>query len=180
MSDGASLEDVVRQRGPALLAYAYVLTGDHAEAEDLVQEALLRVFGALGRPLPTNAAHTYVKRAISTTFIDRSRKRKARPQIADGVAADKAVVDHADAVTTAQAIHAAVLTLPPRERACVVLRYLEEMSTSAVANELGIAPGTVKRYLADGLARLRDLHPELIFDDVAPSVPVHGTPKEGS
>ena len=52
-------------------------------------------------------------------------------------------------------MHLALLTLPPRERACVVLRYLEDLPVAAVAAELGLAEGTVKRYIADGVAKLR-------------------------
>ncbi len=63
------------------------------------------------------------------------------------------------------------LTLPPRERACVVLRYLEDMPVASVAAELGIAVGSVKRYLSDGIARLRTLNLDVDFTE-ADTIPV--------
>ncbi len=151
------LETLVEERGPALFGYAYVLTGDKARAEDLVQDALIRTFQRGRGDLGLNSAHAYVKRAISAAFVDSGRRLRARPQISN-VEADAPVPDHADNVVLALSLHASILTLPPRERACVVLRYLEDMNVAAIAAELGLATGSVKRYLSDGVGRLRALH----------------------
>jgi RNA polymerase sigma factor (sigma-70 family) len=151
------LEMLVDERGAALFGYAYVLTGDKARAEDLVQDALVRTFQRGRADLGLDAAHAYVKRAISSAFIDSGRRMRARPQISD-VDAETVGPDHAEGVALALSLHASILTLPPRQRACVVLRYLEDLSVAAIADELGLATGSVKRYLSDGVGTLRALH----------------------
>ena len=180
MSDWASMLDrLVRDRGPALFGYAYVLTGDRDSAEDLLQDALVRTFRS-GRALgDINTAHAYVKRAIATAFIDGGRRARTRPRSAGIDVHDRpaiaAVPDPAGAVGDALDLRAALLTLPPRERACVVLRYLEDMTVAGVAGALGLAEGTVKRYLADGVARPRAAAPGVEFTEVE-TVGVHTHP----
>src|SRR5664279_201534 len=126
-----ALDDLVRERGAALFGYAYVLTGNAADAEDLVQNALVRTFRTGRATRGLDATHAYVKRAIASAFIDGHRRSQARPQRASGDAGDVAASpgsavahDHAPGVDEALDLHRAILLLPPRERACVVLRYL--------------------------------------------------------
>ncbi|MFV0632767.1 SigE family RNA polymerase sigma factor [Demequina sp.] len=173
-----TLDELVRERGPALFGYAYVLTGNPTEAEDLLQDALVRTFRSGRRVGTIDSAHSYVKRAISSAFIDGHRRASARPVRATGDAGD-VTQQPASAVTTDPAanvaatldLHSAILDLPPRERACVVLRYLDDMPVASVASELGIAVGTVKRYLSDAVARLRVTCADVDFD-TTDSVPV--------
>ncbi|WP_062515850.1 RNA polymerase sigma factor [Demequina gelatinilytica] len=171
------LDTLVRERGPALYGYAYVLTGSREAAEDLMQDALVRTFRS-GRALGSlDSAHAYVKRCISTAFIDSGRRAAARPRSA-GIEAPEAAAIAPDAsrhVDDAVTLQAALLTLTPRERACVVLRYLEDMTVAGVAQTLGLAEGTVKRYLSDGVARLRETVPQIDFTDVE-TVAVHQHP----
>lgn len=156
-----ALDQLVRERGPALFGYAYVLTGNSADAEDLVQTALVRTFRTGRASQGIDSTHAYVKRAITTAFIDGGRRANARPQRAPGDVGDSALTasaplpDHAPSVTEALDLHRAILNLPPRERACIVLRYLEDKPVGAIAAELGLATGTVKRYLSDAVATLR-------------------------
>lgn len=178
-----TLDTLIRERGPALFGYAYVLTGNTADAEDLLQEALTRTFRSGRKVATVDSAHAYVKRAISTSFIDAHRRSTARPMRHGGddgslTQADRTahVPDHAGAVAAAVDLHDAVLELPPRERACVALRYLDDLPVAGVADELGLAVGTVKRYLSDGVARLRESFADLDFDLVE-SVPLEPTTK---
>jgi RNA polymerase sigma factor (sigma-70 family) len=150
-----TLDELLRERGPALFGYAYVLTGSVDAAEDLLQDALVRTFRSGRGSRDLNSAHAYVKRAIASAFIDSRRRAAARPRVADGVVAAGVEEDPTARVGEAADLHRALLTLPPRERACVVLRYLEDMPVASVAAELGLAVGTAKRYLADGVGRLR-------------------------
>lgn len=156
-----ALDELVRERGPALFGYAYVLTGNSADAEDLVQTALVRTFRTGRASKGIDSTHAYVKKAITTAFIDNGRRANARPQRAPGDAGDPALTasaphpDHADAVATSVDFHVAILDLPPRERACVVLRYLEDKPVGAIAADLDLATGTVKRYLSDAVSALR-------------------------
>ena len=75
------LDQLMRERGRALFGYAYALTGDRYDAEDLLQDALVRAFRSGRTASSLDAAHVYVKRAIATAFIDRSRRAAVRPLI---------------------------------------------------------------------------------------------------
>ena len=171
-----TVDVLVRERGPALFGYAYVLTGSRAQAEDLLQDALVRTFRRGRASVSLDTAHAYVKKAIATAFIDGHRRAVARPQRADGDLSDLATApsgaiqhDHAPGVDAATDLHAAILQLPPRERACVVLHYLEDLPVAGVAEQLGLAQGTVKRYLSDAVGTLRASFADLEFETRATS-----------
>ena len=155
-----TVDALVRERGQSLFGYAYVLTGDKNRAEDLVQEALVRTFKRGKGDLAIEAAYVYVKKAIFSAFVDKRRRDKARPQTTDNDV-EATMRDHADDVVVALSLHQTILTLPPRERACVVLRYLDDLSVKSIAAELEIAPGSVKRYLSGGIAKLRAIHGQM-------------------
>ncbi len=173
-----TLDVLMRERGRALFGYAYMLAGSREDAEDLFQEALVRTFRT-GRPLRSvDAAHAYVKRAIATASIDGGRRAGARPRTVPADADDlrarghrMTTPDHSALVDDAVDLHAALLTLSPRERACIVLRHLEAQPVAEVAHTLGLAQGTVKRYLSDGIGKLRAAMPGLQLDETE-SVPV--------
>ena len=145
------LDELVRERGPALVRYAALLTGSTADAEDLVQEALVRSFSQ-SRPLrETAAAEGYVRRAILSTFLDGYRRRQrwsgvrhllAPAETTDGP--ERATADRVD-------VQSALLTLRPRLRACVVLRFYDDLTVPEIAHRLGLSDGTVKRYLSDAI-----------------------------
>lgn len=180
-----ALDELVRERGAALFGYAYVLTGNAADAEDLVQNALVRTFRSGRATRGIDSTHAYVKRAIASAFIDGGRRANARPQRAFGDAGDvhssnqvAQTSDPAESVVASLDFHAALLTLPPRERACVVLRYLEDKPVAGVAADLGLATGTVKRYLSDATAKLRDAVADVDFTS-DPSIAVVTHSKRG-
>ena len=188
-----ALDHLVRERGPALYGYAFVLTGDKHAAEDLVQDALIRTFRRGRSQGSLDSTHAYVKRAITTGFIDGHRRSSARPQRAPGEAGDitspthpatasaQHTTDPTSDITQAIDIHRALLTLPPRERACIVLRYLEDRPIASVAAELGLATGTVKRYLSDAVATLRATYSDLDMPDPTDTPPsrIPVTPHRG-
>lgn len=158
-----TLDTLVRERGGALYGYAFVLTGDHHAADDLLQDALVRAFRRGRADMPLDAAHAYVKRAMQTALIDGHRKASARPK-RDDREADRSAPDPTAASDTRSALHQAVLSLPPRERTCVVMRYFDGLNATQIANELGLAAGTVRRYLADGVTTLSRIHGDFGLD----------------
>lgn len=176
------LDEVMRERGAGLLAYARLLTGNDAEAEDVFQDALVRSFSRGRTFTHVNAAEAYVRRAIPSVFIDRLRRRRTRDvahereahtqDVAVGMGDRDAVLD----------VRAALADLPPRERACTVLRYYDDLTVPQIAAQLGLAEGTVKRYLADASARLAhvlgDPVPETSDHDDRVAVVTHSR-KEG-
>lgn len=166
-----SLKDLVAERGIALVGYAYLLCGDRREAEDLVQDALVKTFarGRLGTH-PDNV-EGYVRRAILTTFVDGFRRRKRWAAVRHLTVVDDAVPGHEAAVGERLDVQAALDTLPPRERACVVLRFYSDLTVPRIADALSLSEGAVKRYLSDGVRRLEALlgpvTPRKPDDDVA-------------
>lgn len=148
----STFAELVAVRGPALRAHAYLLTGDPATAGDLVQEALLRVFGRLRVGTDIEQLEGYVRRAILNLYVDDRRRakkwRETRHLLVDPAEHDD---DH---LVTANAVRQALSDLSPKQRACVVLRYYEDLSVLEIADQLGCAEGTVKRHLADARTRL--------------------------
>jgi RNA polymerase sigma factor (sigma-70 family) len=151
------LEEVLRTRRGALVGYASLLTLDRAEAEDVLHEALVRTF-AHRRSLPDAAsAEAYVRQAIRTTFLDVVRRRRGWGERAHLLVADDGHRSPEDTAAVGLDVRAALRALPPRERACVVLRYLDDLTVHDVASELGLSEGAVKRYLSDGTRTMRGL-----------------------
>jgi len=167
-------DELAGTRYSSLLAYAIAFTGQRATAEDLVQEAMVRTFSSPRRLSSAQHAEHYVRRAIASVFVDDKRReqlfRRSASRLADAdVAPDRAAhVDTRDAVTDALA------TLTPQVRACVVLRYYDDLTVAQIADRLGLALGTVKRYLHDGAATMRD---HLGADPDAERVEVSVTPR---
>jgi RNA polymerase sigma-70 factor (sigma-E family) len=132
-----------------------LLCGDSSEAEEIVQATLTRV--ALrwrfveGKDNPDG----YVRRALVRACID-SGKRRRREAAADQLQ-DVLVPDDGARVADADLIRRALAVLPPRQRAVLVLRYLDDASEAMTADALGCSVGTVKSQAAKGLARLREL-----------------------
>ncbi len=152
----------VAARMGALLSFAHVLTGDRAEAEDVVQTALARTALAWRRVERKDDPEGYVRRAVLRTYLNSRRGRRAHelpvadvPDVAAAAPlpgrdnAAEAAVDERDAMWRALA------RLAPGQRAVLVLRYYEHLSEAEIAAALGCSTGTVKSQAAKGLARLR-------------------------
>lgn len=142
---------VAAERYPRLLTFAVLLAGGRAAAEDLVQEGLVSSFSAKARFASMDQAEAYVRRAIASRFLDQARRRTKEREVLRLVAP---LVEDPAEPQFAPELRAALATLPARERACVVLRYLETLSTRETAHALGLSEGAVKRYLSDGMASL--------------------------
>lgn len=177
------LEMLAAQRGGALVGYAYTLCGDVRQAEDLVQEALVKYCSRLVRPggrrgraapgmhtvsldgraqdsaarTPVEYAEAYVRRTVLNLYLDGWRRTKKWADIEPRVATDDRVRFPDSGITARADIVHALTRLTPRQRACVVLRYFEDMTIDQVADTLGNAPGTVKRHLHDAMRALRDV-----------------------
>ena len=152
MGDRSGFDEFVVTRSPALLRTAYLLTGDHGLAEDLLQTTLAKCWFAWGRI--DGPPEPYVRRALATTYATwwRRKWRAERPtgELPDrGAAAATAPVEDRDALWRALGL------LPRRQRAVVVLRYYEDLSEAETAAALGISTGTVKSQAAKALSALR-------------------------
>ncbi|WP_125773094.1 sigma-70 family RNA polymerase sigma factor [Antribacter gilvus] len=168
------LGDLMATRGPALVRYAQMLCGDRAQAEDLVQDALVKVFSRLRGPgartpgaVPGVAVHdleaagitsaeAYVRRTILTLYLDGYRRRQ-RFRILRPLLAEPGHAPSAEGAASARAdVTAALARLAPRQRACAVLRYFDDLTVPQISEALGIAQGTIKRYLAEATAQLQE------------------------
>ena len=149
----STFNELVAVRGGALRSYAYLLTGDTAAAGDLVQEALLRVFGRLRLGADVQQLDGYVRRVILNLYVDDRRRAKLWNDTRH-LLVEPDVHGDDDHVVTANAVRQALSDLSPKQRACIVLRYYEDLSVLEIADQLGCAEGTVKRHLADARTRL--------------------------
>jgi len=148
------LDRLVAERGNGLLATAILLAGGRAAGEDLLQAALERLMRHWHRLDGDREA--YLRRTLYHLSIDQWRLRRRRPE----VPLDKELPGGFDAAETVQLRHAlmqALATLPPKQRAVLVLRYWEQLSESEAAKVLGCSLGTVKSTASRGLARLREV-----------------------
>ncbi len=169
------LEELLRERRPALVAYASLLTGDRCAAEDLVHDAVVRTFGR-PRSLPNvNAADAYVRRAIASISIDRVRSRRRWLTAMPRLMADSG--QQCDDVAVRLDARAALLTLPPRQRTCVVLRFYDDLTVPEIAQQLGLSDGAVKRYLSDGIHHLNAVLGTKAEVGDATSAPVYASGK---
>lgn len=159
-ADQHGFEQFVTARRAALLRTAYLLTGGHADAEDLVQVALVKSV-----PHWKRIAHRpepYVRQVLARESVSRWRRRRWR-ETATGV-----LPEHAESgpdLDQREALRRALGSLAPRQRAVIVLRYYEDLTEMETASVLGIAVGTVKSQARDGLGRLRELLPDLDVDE---------------
>jgi RNA polymerase sigma-70 factor (sigma-E family) len=147
---GVSFEDYVAARFPALRRLAFLLTGDWSEAEDLVQEALLRC-ERRWRGIAAEDPHAYVRRAVVNGAANWRRRRRIELQLTENTS----VADHTDDTDERLMLLAALQRLPVEQRQVLVLRFFEQLSEAETARALGIADGTVKSRTSRALASLR-------------------------
>jgi len=161
--DEQAFEHFVAQTSKRLLLSATLLVGgDWAAGEDLLQGAFERTYRHWVKIADRNP-EAYVRRALVNAATSRWRWQRSRvPEVAlvvDGewtVGIDERSADHADAISERDRLVRALLSLPPRQRAVVVLRYLEDLPEADVAAALGCSVGSVRSQASRGLARLRD------------------------
>lgn len=136
------------------MTHATFVSGSYGDAPDLVQEALVSAFAGRARFSTVDQAEAYVRRAIASRAVDASRRRGRERRALERVGArEHAVVVDPDRLPGADVVRA-LASLSPRERACVVLRQMEDLSVADTAAALGLSEGAVKRYTSDALARL--------------------------
>ncbi|MFJ8852662.1 SigE family RNA polymerase sigma factor [Streptomyces sp. NPDC102437] len=157
-----SFSSFVRARGPVLLRAARSLTANPSDAEDLLQTALTKTYVAWERIEDHRALDGYVRRALLNTRTSQWRKRKVDEFACDELPEQEAAPapDPAEQQTLRDAMWRAVLKLPDRQRAMVVLRYYEDLSEAQTAEVLGVSVGTVKSAVSRALGKLRQ-DPEL-------------------
>ena len=150
------VDRLTTERYPRLLSHAFMLVGNRTEAEDLVQEALIATFGKRRGFESLAEAEQYVRRAIVTKFIDKKRKSSKERELWYRAmsGSEASIADPSGSIGGALDVGQALRSLPVRQRACVALRFLDDLSVSQTAAALGLSEGAVKRYVFDGLKAL--------------------------
>jgi RNA polymerase sigma-70 factor (sigma-E family) len=151
----AGFGEFVAARSPALLRAAWLLTGDGAAAQDLVQVALVRTWQRWAGLERVESAESYVRRVLVTTYITWWRRRWRAEVATPTVPERPAAGDAFAAVDLRDAVRSALDELPRRQRAVIVLRYFEDLTEAQTAAALGCSVGTVKSQASKALARLR-------------------------
>jgi RNA polymerase sigma factor (sigma-70 family) len=176
----SGFDEFVRGRSTALLRSAYLLTGDQHAAQDLLQEVLERMY-VRWRHI-RHSPEAYARRALVHRAVNRWRWRRRRPEAALLPGDDRPTPDHAERYAVRDTVVRALRELPPRQRAVVVLRYLDDLvarrrqvsehrrqrglprsgaslepshDAADTAAALGCSVGSVKSHASRGLARLR-------------------------
>jgi RNA polymerase sigma-70 factor (sigma-E family) len=153
--EATAFTDFMSARSASLFRTAYLIVGDHQLAQDLLQESLIKTYMAWPRLRDPSKAEAYTRKTIVTTAISWRRRRSFHERPMDPLP-DTAVPDPGEAVTTHASLVTKLRTLPPRQRAAIVLRYYEDLSEAQTAEVMGCSVGAVKSHVSTGLVRLRD------------------------
>lgn len=167
----AEFRQYVTDRADRLRRYAYLCCGDWHRAEDAVQTALIKMYGAWHRRSSVHIDR-YVRRIITNVLIDEGRLSWFRRVRRTDELPEPPTVDGTDREIDRHTIMDALARLPKRQRAVVVLRYWEDHSVEQVADILRCSTGTVKSQGARGLRTLRAL--------LADSMPGRDIPDPGT
>jgi RNA polymerase sigma-70 factor (sigma-E family) len=149
--------DFVTHHANGLCNTAYLLCGDWKRAEDATQEALLKLYRSWPRLHRKGAVGAYARKVVVSTTLDGLR-RKSSTELVGGETFFSSTADPADPLGLLEnrlLIIKALAALPTRQRACVVLRYFDELSVDETAEALGCSAGTVKSQTLRALEKLR-------------------------
>jgi RNA polymerase sigma-70 factor (sigma-E family) len=149
------MAEMYERSAPGGFRLAYLLTGDPALAEDMVQEAFLRFVGRLHHLRDPEAFDGYLRRTIVNLSKDVFRRRGVERSYLERQTAELRG-SHTDRdVAEYESMRTALLSLPQRQRAAIVLRYYEDLHESEIADLLHCRPATVRSLVARGLEALR-------------------------
>jgi RNA polymerase sigma-70 factor (sigma-E family) len=146
-------------RWAPLYRTAYLLAGTAHDAEELLQSAMTRTCLKWDSIRDKGAADAYVRRAMLHTMS--SRWRRPRLEVVTDEVPDRGHAGGLDVRADHLALWAEIRRLPPRMRATLVLRYLEDLTEEQTAAELGVSVGSVKSQTHHALRRLRAALPDL-------------------
>ncbi|MEU5386609.1 SigE family RNA polymerase sigma factor [Kitasatospora cineracea] len=161
MSDRITFEEFAASRAGQLFKIAYLMCGDWHQAQDLVQIALSNLYPAWGRLTRggrVSGLDAYARKTLLNCYISHRRLRRSS-ELPVGELPDRAAHGPSEEseVTLRLAVLAALDHLAPRNRAAVVLRYLEGYRLEEVADALGCSVNAVKSLNSRSLATLREL-----------------------
>ncbi|HEY8374172.1 MAG TPA: SigE family RNA polymerase sigma factor [Pseudonocardiaceae bacterium] len=152
-------------RREAVRRTAYLLCGDWHRADDLAQTAFVALHRKWRKIRDRGALDAYVRRTLVRAVVDESRRPWRRERTVEQFPdAPVSAPELGDTVATREALLAGLRRIPPRQRAVLVLRFLDGLDVAAVAEALGCSVGTVKSQTARGLEALRGVLGDVLDD----------------
>jgi RNA polymerase sigma-70 factor (sigma-E family) len=157
MRDEAAFVEFAESVRGRLRSTAFLMCGDWDQASDHVQEGLIRLYVAWPRLTRAGREYGYARKAVVSAFLDHSRRRSSTEVPAEPDRDLASGLDVAESVARRTSLMSTLADLPPRQRACVVLRYFEDLSVADTAAVLGCTEGTVKSQTSKALASLKSM-----------------------
>lgn len=149
------LEDIYRNHAPAAMRLAYLLTGNRDDAADLVQDSFIRIARRLYYLRSNSAFSAYLRQTVTRLAITRARRKRLERGLLVGPRLTETESLNEVGIADRQVLLAALSSLPPRQRAAIVLRYYEDLSEERAAEILGTSPKAVNSLIGRGLRHLR-------------------------
>jgi RNA polymerase sigma-70 factor (sigma-E family) len=145
----------VRAHSTALLRSAFLLTGERAAAEDLVQDTFLRLLPRWSKVMAADVPLAYVRRSLTNNFLN-GRRRRAGHELLFADPPERGYdSDPSGPLSDRELVRGLLADLPPKQRAVLVLRFYEDLSDAQIAADLGCRQGTVRSIVSRALAALR-------------------------
>lgn len=150
-------EAYVREQGAPLVRLAFVLSQDAQRAEDLTQTVLADAYRQWRKVTAARSPDAYIRRMLVNAHLDWHRKRSSTEQPSDLSTYEPHAfeADIADEVTSRDRLRSALLTLSPRSRTALVLRFYADLDDTAIAEVMGISASTVRSTISRALLALR-------------------------
>lgn len=146
--------ELLDERTPALLRFATIVTGSPHQAEDIVQDVLVKAHRRWDRIGGLDHPEAYLRRMIVNEHVS-WRRRWARMVPSSVELIDTAVPDPADQVVGHDELVQVVRGLPPKQRAAIALRYYADLPDTEIGEILGCSASTVRSQIGRALAKLR-------------------------
>ena len=154
-ADGGRLSDLYSRHAAEAIRLAYMLTGDRQLAQDLVQDAFVKLAGRLVHLRDPGAFDAYLRRTVVNLTNSYFRRKRLERAYLTRSAAEPRAPHEAPDIGRRDELWTRLQLLPVRQRTAIVLRIYEDLPEQRVADILGCRPGTVRSLVSRGLAELR-------------------------
>jgi RNA polymerase sigma-70 factor (sigma-E family) len=152
--DALAFEEYAAAAWPRLYRSSYLLTGNHADAEDLAQQTLVQAYRSWDKVSRADQPAAYLRRMLTNLYISQRRPKSRRLEVLTDAPPEPRSAPGVG-VEDGMEIWPHVASLPPRQRAVIVLRYYEQLSEREIAETLGCSTGNVKSTAHRALKALR-------------------------